>query len=229
MKSPPTSVQKAAAAAAAHKFGASKGSRRDVVLIAEDMKMLRRMLQRHFERLGCEVLVAENGAGAVELFREHGQRIDCVFMDQHMPVMGGNDATEAIRRVERRLPNHVPVPILRLSSDQSPADIQASNDAGMTRMLAPLRKGPYDYKQLTQSLILYSLHGRRAALLAQLKYRVASMLAQMGRFSRSYNRSEAARRSLRPVSSAHNVFRAHQSGARALERSASMPNFFDGQ
>lgn len=107
--------------------GGGAKDQQHVVLIAEDIPMLKKMLVRHFEkRLQCQVLQASTGEEALELFRQHAGEIDCVFMDVKMPEKDGNVATARIRAHEKALRGHVPVPILRLSSDQSPADIQAS-------------------------------------------------------------------------------------------------------
>ncbi|MGH8638280.1 MAG: response regulator, partial [Burkholderiales bacterium] len=57
------------------------------------------------------------------------QRFDLVLMDIQMPVMDGLDATRAIRRLEREQGRN-PTPIVALTANARPSDIQRSRDAG---------------------------------------------------------------------------------------------------
>jgi two-component system, cell cycle response regulator len=64
------------------------------VLIAEDSRIERRILQLAVERLGHSCRLAEDGAQAWELFRAHGA--DVVISDRMMP---GVDGLELCRRI----------------------------------------------------------------------------------------------------------------------------------
>ncbi|POR04677.1 response regulator receiver protein [Alkalispirochaeta sphaeroplastigenens] len=68
------------------------------ILIAEDSLLQRKVLYRHLSSLGYTVLVAEDGACALDLFLEHQPRI--VITDLDMPVMNGYDLIGEIRRQE---------------------------------------------------------------------------------------------------------------------------------
>jgi len=65
------------------------------ILLAEDNADNRDMLARRLERRGHEVVIAEDGAKAVEAARV--TMPDVVLMDVSMPVMSGLDATRALR------------------------------------------------------------------------------------------------------------------------------------
>ncbi len=67
------------------------------ILIAEDHPDNREMLTRRLERRGYEVVVAENGAEAVERALEFNP--DLILMDISMPVMSGIEATRALRDI----------------------------------------------------------------------------------------------------------------------------------
>lgn len=65
------------------------------ILIAEDSKFQSLVLKNHLETLGYEVLSAENGVVALELFEKHQPRI--MITDMEMPLMNGIDLILAVR------------------------------------------------------------------------------------------------------------------------------------
>jgi CheY-like chemotaxis protein len=69
------------------------------VLIADDEKQLVRLLARFFERAGYRVYFAHDGDRAVELFGEHRDEIDAVFLDVVIPPRGVRDVVERIREM----------------------------------------------------------------------------------------------------------------------------------
>ncbi len=80
-----------------------KGAARDAmdkkrILLADDNETSRALTREILESAGYAVDTAENGLEAVEALR--GRAYACVLMDAEMPVMGGLDATRAIRRRE---------------------------------------------------------------------------------------------------------------------------------
>jgi len=64
-------------------------------LVADDTEVNRNVLSRILTDLGVEVIEAEDGQQAVDMFREH--RPDVVFMDIRMPVMDGMEAAKKIQ------------------------------------------------------------------------------------------------------------------------------------
>jgi CheY-like chemotaxis protein len=60
-----------------------------VILVAEDEDLVRAQVDRILRRAGYSVLQANNGTRAVELFREHLDRIDLVILDVVMPELDG--------------------------------------------------------------------------------------------------------------------------------------------
>jgi CheY-like chemotaxis protein/HPt (histidine-containing phosphotransfer) domain-containing protein len=65
------------------------------LLVVDDDEMSRRMMRLLLTREGHDVQVAANGVEAVEAVKE--QQFDIVFMDLQMPIMGGVEASRAIR------------------------------------------------------------------------------------------------------------------------------------
>jgi CheY-like chemotaxis protein len=51
-------------------------------------------------QIGFEVLEAENGVKAIELFQSHRSTLRCVLLDLQMPVMDGWETAEKLRLIE---------------------------------------------------------------------------------------------------------------------------------
>ena len=69
------------------------------VLVVEDEPLIRGMADAMLRDMGFDVLLAENGAEGVELFRKNSDRIRLVLMDVIMPEMDGMAALKAIREI----------------------------------------------------------------------------------------------------------------------------------
>lgn len=98
------------------------------VLVAEDDLVNQRYMTRLLEKMGCEVVLAEDGQEAIRVLSE--ERFDVVLMDVEMPVMNGLEATRAIRTKETGClqPN---IPIVALTAHAMWGDEQRCMHAGM--------------------------------------------------------------------------------------------------
>ena len=84
------------------------------ILVAEDDRHTRRLLQAVLEAAGYQVVTAENGEEALALLdREY---VDLVVLDVMMPKMDGYEFTKTLRETNNNLP------ILMVSAKQLPAD-----------------------------------------------------------------------------------------------------------
>lgn len=73
------------------------------VLIVDDEPAVLKVCQRMLERLGYEVLAASSGPQAIELTRQHGERIALAILDMVMPDLSGPKTFEALRALSPRL------------------------------------------------------------------------------------------------------------------------------
>jgi two-component system cell cycle sensor histidine kinase/response regulator CckA len=76
----------------------------ETILVAEDEPGIRRTTKRALEVKGYSVIVAEDGAVALELFRRHRDEIDLVISDLVMPKLGGRQLVEALRQEGSSVP-----------------------------------------------------------------------------------------------------------------------------
>jgi CheY-like chemotaxis protein len=105
----------------------SLGEEMTKILLVEDNEMNRDMLSRRLERKGYQVVVAVDGAAAVEMVGS--QEPDLVLMDMSLPVMDGWEATRRLKADPAT--RHVPVIALTahaMSSDRGKALEAGCND-----------------------------------------------------------------------------------------------------
>ncbi len=69
------------------------------VLLADDEEVILHLAKRMLERIGYNVITAEDGREAVSLYKEHQNAIDCVVLDLTMPHMDGAEAYREMRRI----------------------------------------------------------------------------------------------------------------------------------
>jgi len=72
----------------------------ETILVAEDDEEVRSLGRSLLEECGHTVIVAENGADAVEKFSACPDSISLVILDVVMPKMNGRQAFEAIREIQ---------------------------------------------------------------------------------------------------------------------------------
>ena len=75
-----------------------------LVLVVDDEPALRGVARNILERSGYEVLLAADGAAAVEIFRQHASEMTAILLDLTMPVLGGMDAFHQIREIRSDVP-----------------------------------------------------------------------------------------------------------------------------
>jgi signal transduction histidine kinase/CheY-like chemotaxis protein len=108
-----------------------QGQYRGKVLVVEDNVVNQQVAKRFLQRLGCHVVIAENGQrGVTEFFRD---QFGLVLMDVQMPVMDGLAAAREIR--SRELPEHR-APIVALTASAMTDEMERCTAAGMDAMLA---------------------------------------------------------------------------------------------
>ncbi len=103
------------------------------VLVAEDVKANQFVIMSMLKELGCHADLAVNGEQVVELVKQNSY--DFIFMDCHMPVMDGYEATVSIRAFDKS------IPIIALTANVLKEDRDQCFSCGMNDFITkPLRK-----------------------------------------------------------------------------------------
>ena len=112
------------------------------VLLVEDEEMVREIAAAMLTRLGFSVVEAKDGVEAVELFRQHQDKIRCVLCDNTMPRMNGWETFTALRKLAPDIP-------LILASGYDEAQVMAGDHPEWPQ--AFLNK-PYKLKGLSDAI-----------------------------------------------------------------------------
>ena len=119
------------------------------ILLAEDNELNWEIAS---ELLGEEGLIldwAENGQTCVEMFQKSPEGYyDGILMDIRMPVMGGYEATQVIRELER---GDRDLPIIAMTADAFAEDVKRALDCGMNAHIAK----PIDVREVMRLLDKY--------------------------------------------------------------------------
>jgi PAS domain S-box-containing protein len=74
-----------------------------LILVVDDEDSIRTIATRTLTRCGYTTLQAADGAEAVQMYQEHGGKIDLVVLDMVMPRMGGPRCYEQLMRINPRV------------------------------------------------------------------------------------------------------------------------------
>jgi CheY-like chemotaxis protein len=104
------------------------------VLVVDDNETNHEFVKRILYKHRCQIITARNGCEALEVLQKSGFDFDLVLMDLQMPVMGGLEATSAVRSLEATLGQHLL--IIGFSSSSSEEQGERCLKAGMDGFLS---------------------------------------------------------------------------------------------
>lgn len=96
------------------------------ILVAEDNPVNQMVARKLLEKLGCSVVLVDDGQKATEAVSQ--EAFDLVLMDCMMPVMDGYEATKAIRNSGE---SYAGIPIIAFTANTMEEDQLACQQAGM--------------------------------------------------------------------------------------------------
>jgi CheY-like chemotaxis protein len=113
------------------------------ILVVEDTPTNQVLVKLLLEKLGFKVIVACDGKEAIERVEENS--FDLIFMDMHMPIMNGYDATKQLRAMK------IDIPIIALTASALKGDEAKCISAGCDDYLSK----PINRKRLLEILNKY--------------------------------------------------------------------------
>ena len=118
-------------------------------LLAEDNDINAEIVEEIMLAYGAKVIRAENGSDCVEIFTQSEEGFyDAIFMDVHMPIMDGYEATKNIRSMDRKDSN---LPIIAMTADVFSDNIENCKCSGMNECITK----PLDMKECMRVLRKY--------------------------------------------------------------------------
>ena len=118
-------------------------SLRGHVLLAEDSKDNQDLIEMYVCDTGATIMIVENGKLAVEACQS--TKFDLIVMDMQMPVMGGIEAIEKIRKL------NITTPIIALTANAMKSDVEKCYNAGANKFLTK----PIDIARFSKALRKY--------------------------------------------------------------------------
>jgi CheY-like chemotaxis protein len=119
------------------------------VLLCEDNSMNQKVICEHLKKVGLKTVVAENGKVGVDMVQSRMQKgekqFDLIFMDMHMPVMDGLEATEKILELKTG------VPIVAMTANIMSHDRELYKESGMDGYVGK----PFTSQELWRCLMKY--------------------------------------------------------------------------
>ena len=119
------------------------------ILLAEDVEINREIVQSLLEPTRIEILCAENGSQAVQMFKAAPAMFDMIFMDVQMPEMDGYEATRRIRALNT--PEAHKIPIVAMTANVFREDVDKCLEAGMNSHIGK----PLDFNDIIDNLRTY--------------------------------------------------------------------------
>jgi len=120
------------------------------LLLVEDIEINREVFIALLEDRNLEIDQAVNGLEAVEMYSADPEKYDIIVMDVQMPVMDGYEATEKIRA--SGLPRAKTIPIVALTANTLPEDIEHGMKSGMDAYVAK----PIDFRLMLKTFYRYA-------------------------------------------------------------------------
>jgi two-component system, chemotaxis family, chemotaxis protein CheY len=117
------------------------------IIIADDSKVMRNIIENAVKPLGLATLHAGNGQEVLDFLKKEGNEIGLILLDWNMPVMNGLEVLETIKK-NNLYPN---IPVLIVSTE--------SEDDKMSKAFAAGAKG-YISKPFTAERLLNLVRGR---------------------------------------------------------------------
>jgi len=140
------------------------------ILLCEDNLMNQQVISEHLSKVGLKTVIAENGKIGVEMVqsrKDKGEKqFDLIFMDMHMPVMDGLEASAKIVEL------NTGIPIVAMTANIMADDMAVYRKNGMIDCVGK----PFTSQELWRCLMKYftpeELHTVNTSQIAQMEEKI---------------------------------------------------------
>ncbi|MDR1700084.1 MAG: transporter substrate-binding domain-containing protein [Lachnoclostridium sp.] len=119
------------------------------ILLVEDVEINQEIIISFMETTPLQIVCAENGKEAIQMFKESPERFDMILMDIQMPEMDGYTATREIRNMPAQKAKNIP--IIAMTANVFKDDIEKCLNAGMNDHIGK----PIDFDVFLEKLCAY--------------------------------------------------------------------------
>ncbi len=110
----------------------------ETILFVDDEESIRFIGQQMLERAGFNVITAEDGNHAIDLFKTHAKEISCILLDLAMPHMSGEETLRQLRLIQKDVPI-----IISTGYDEQEVNMRFPGN-----IISGFIQKPYQYKKL---------------------------------------------------------------------------------
>ena len=71
----------------------------ETILLVDDEKVIRELCSNMLRHLGYNIIMAEDGIVAIDLYKKYGSEISIVILDLIMPNLSGRDVFDRLRQI----------------------------------------------------------------------------------------------------------------------------------
>lgn len=96
------------------------------VIVADDSRMIRNIIDKTISSIGCEAIHATNGKEVLDLLGTKGDEIDLILLDWNMPVLNGIDVLKSMQNNG----HYRNIPVLMISTESEEEKITQVINAG---------------------------------------------------------------------------------------------------
>jgi two-component system chemotaxis response regulator CheY len=96
------------------------------VIIADDSRMIRNIIDKTISTIGCEAIHATNGREVLDLLGTRSEDVELILLDWNMPVLNGLDVLKSMQNNGQ----YRKIPVLMISTESEEDRIAQIMNAG---------------------------------------------------------------------------------------------------
>jgi two-component system chemotaxis response regulator CheY len=96
------------------------------VIVADDSRMIRNIIDKTISTIGCEAIHATNGREVLDLLGTRSEEVEMILLDWNMPVLNGLDVLKSMQNNGQ----YRNIPVLMISTESEEERIAQIMNAG---------------------------------------------------------------------------------------------------